>query len=156
MVAEIARNRTDRLVGHAYPRVAPPIPARSDLRAYQDTAKTLGISLMPWQEVAARYLEARGPGKRHLYREVAIVVSRQNGKTTLLIPLIVKRLLAGQRIMHTAQDRSFPREVFYRVAEQMWEKHSRPVPDAQRPTYQAPLRQRSALRPSTSAAGSKQ
>jgi hypothetical protein len=124
MVAEIARNRTERLLGHAYPRVAPPIPARSDLRAYQDTAKTLNISLMPWQEVAARYLEARGPGKRHLYREVAIVVARQNGKTQLLIPLIVKRLLAGQRIMHTAQDRSLPRAIFYRVAEQMWEKHS--------------------------------
>jgi hypothetical protein len=88
MVAEIARNRTERLVGHAHPRVAPPIPARSDLRAYQDTAKTLGISLMPWQEVAARYLEAKGPGKRHLYREVAIVVA---GLPSPATPTVRKR-----------------------------------------------------------------
>lgn len=109
--------------GHAHPRIAPPVPARSDIAAFRQTAADIGIDLMPWQDSAGRYLEALGSDGRHLYREVGIIVSRQNGKTELLLPLIVKRLLEGRRIMHTAQDRSLPREVFYRVAEFMWNEH---------------------------------
>jgi hypothetical protein len=114
--------------GHAKPRIAPPTPARSDLVGFRATATALGIGLMPWQETAARYLEAQGADGRHLYREVAIIVARQNGKSKLLIPLIVKRLLAGARIMHTAQDRNLPREVFGVVAELMWEQHPEMFP----------------------------
>jgi hypothetical protein len=66
---------------------------------------------------AARYLTALDPAGRWLYREVAVIVARQNGKTTLLIPLILQRLLAGQRVMHTAQNRELPREVFGQVAD---------------------------------------
>jgi hypothetical protein len=108
--------------GHNQPRVAPPVPARSDLDAYKKAATVAGIDLMPWQETAARYLEALGADGRHLYREVAVIVARQNGKSQLLIPLIVKRLLAGKRIMHTAQDRTLPREIFGTTAEIMWEQ----------------------------------
>ena len=86
-------------------------------------ARAIGISLMPWQASAARYVEALGADGRHLYREVAIIVARQNGKSKILVPLFVKRLLAGQRIMHTAQDRALPREIFGVVAEVMWLHH---------------------------------
>lgn len=109
--------------GQAKPRLAPPTPVRSDLAGFRDTAETLGIHLMPWQETAARYLEAQGPAGKHLYREVAVIVARQNGKSTLLVPLIVKRLLEGRRIMHTAQNRKLPFEVFEQVAEVMWDNH---------------------------------
>lgn len=109
--------------GHAKPRLAPPLPARSDLAGFKEVATEVGITLMPWQETAARYLEAQAADGRHLYREVGIVVSRQNGKTTLLVPKIIKRLRAGRRIMHTAQDRSVPREVFYLVAEAIWDQY---------------------------------
>lgn len=103
--------------GRPKPRIAPPTPVRSDRVAFRETAGDVGITLMPWQDTAARYLEALAPDRRHLYREVAIVVARQNGKTTLLVPLIVKRLRAGRRIMHTAQNRELPREVFAQVAD---------------------------------------
>lgn len=103
--------------GHAKPRVAPPVPAKSDLRGFKKVCGDIGITPMPWQIEAARYLEALGMDGRHLFGEVAIIVSRQNGKTTELIPLIVKRLRAGRRIMHTAQNRELPREVFGEVAE---------------------------------------
>lgn len=110
--------------GRVAPRIAPPVPARSDLKAYQAVATSIGFELMPWQEYPVRYIEALGPDPdRHLYREIAVVVARQNGKSTILIPLFVKRLLAGQRIMHTAQDRALPREIFGVVAELMWEHH---------------------------------
>lgn len=111
------------LRGRDKSRIAPPTPARSDLAGFRAAASSIGITLMPWQVTAARYLEALGRDGRHLYREVAIVVSRQNGKSELLVPLIKKRLLEGRRIMHTAQDRSLPRDIFYRVADIMWEQH---------------------------------
>ena len=114
--------------GRAMPRIAPPTPAVADVAGFRETAASLGIELMPWQEVAGRYLEAVGPDGRHLFREVAVVVARQNGKSELLVPLIVKRLRAGKRIMHTAQDRSLPRDIFYRVADIMWERNNELFP----------------------------
>ena len=108
--------------GRAKPRISPPTPAKSDLAAFRETAVGVGIVLMSWQVSAARYLEATGRDGRHLFREVAIVAARQNGKNEILVPLIVKRLRAGKRIMHTAQDRSVPRDIFYRVADIMWEQ----------------------------------
>jgi hypothetical protein len=120
MLAEL---RPAAVVGRATPRIAPPLPARSDLAAFRKTAAAVGYSLYPWQDTAARYLTAKGTGDRLLYREVAVIVARQNGKTTLLVPLIVSRLLAGKRIMHTAQNRELPREVFGLVADIMLAKH---------------------------------
>lgn len=114
--------------GRDRPRLAPPVPARSDVAAFKQTATDIGIALMPWQLTAARYLEAQGRS-RHLFREVAVIVARQNGKTTLLVPLIVKRLLEGRRIMHTAQNRDLPREVFGEVAEIMWSTHRELFPE---------------------------
>ena len=115
--------------GSIAPRIAPPLPAVSDLEGYERTADALGLHLMEWQKRAARYAEARSKDGRYLFREVAVIVSRQNGKTELLVPLIVKRLLEGRRIMHTAQDRALPREVFYRVADVMWNKHANLFPE---------------------------
>ena len=107
------------LLGHPNPRIAPPLPARSALAAYEESAKSIGIVLMPWQRTSGRFIHALGVDDRWMYQEVAIVVSRQNGKTTLLRPLIVGRLRAGRRIMHTAQNRELPREIFRLVAEDM-------------------------------------
>ncbi len=116
MLAEAAP--TPRITkGSPTPRLAPPIPAKSDVAGFKKVAKELGIDLMPWQVTSARYLEALRPDGRHLYREFAEEVGRQNGKTEKLIPLIVKRLRARRRVMHTAQNRELPREVFGRVAD---------------------------------------
>jgi hypothetical protein len=103
--------------GSASPRLAPPLPAHSDLAGFEETATALGISLYPWQRVGARYAEALTPEDTHLFREVVWVVARQNGKTTLLKPLIIRRLKAGRRLMHTAQNRELPREMFGEVAD---------------------------------------
>ena len=109
--------------GKATPSVAPPPPRRSGAKELAQLAANVGIDLFPWQRTAARYLTAQSPDGRWLYREVAIIVARQNGKTTLLVPLILQRLLAGQRIMHTAQNRELPREVFGMVADLLVEHH---------------------------------
>ena len=105
-------------VGVQNPRLAPPLPAKSLADEMIKTAKGANITLLPWQQNAARYLTATGPDG-WLYREVAIVVARQNGKTELLVPRILMDLRAGKRILHTAQNRVLPREVFMRVAWQL-------------------------------------
>jgi hypothetical protein len=43
-------------------------------------------------------------------------VARQNGKSTILVPRIVMALLAGERVMHTAQNRELPRAIYHQVA----------------------------------------
>lgn len=104
-----------RLAGVANPRVAPPLPARTKFRDYDRIAKDVGIVLRPWQVRAGKYLTA-ATKDGWTFREVAIIVGRQNGKTELLVPRIIMDLRAGKRIIHTAQNRTLPREVFMRVA----------------------------------------
>jgi phage terminase large subunit-like protein len=111
--------------GRAEPRLAPPLPQRTKITELRKAAKLADITFMPWQDIAGRYITAVR-GRRWLYPEVAIVVARQNGKSTLLVPRIVMGLLAGRRITHTAQNRELPREVFGEVASVM-EEHFRPL-----------------------------
>lgn len=104
-----------RLLGSTAPRLAPPTPARSLFRKYNASAKEAGITLRPWQALAGKHLSATGRDG-WLYRDVAIIVGRQNGKTELLVPRILMDLRAGRRILHTAQNRTLPREIFVRIA----------------------------------------
>jgi hypothetical protein len=79
----------------------------------------MGLTLMPHQEVAARYLTASAHDGTHLYREVCIVMARQNGKTTLMQPLIIQALRDGRRIMHIANNRNLPRQMFDLIASEI-------------------------------------
>lgn len=101
--------------GVTAPRIAPPSPAKSKAAALAKIAKSVGITLMPHQEIAGRYLTATGPDG-WLFREVAIVMARQNGKTEMLVPRIIMDLRAGKRILHTAHRMRLARKVFLRVA----------------------------------------
>lgn len=94
-------------LGQSRPRIAPPLPLRHDAKGMAELAEQLGMPLWPWQQLVMRYLTATA-GDRWLYPEVAVVVARQNGKTSLLDSLLVRRLLDGHRVMHTAQNRSLP------------------------------------------------
>lgn len=98
------------------PRIAPPLPRGSRLVEWRRSAKLAGIRPMPWQLIASRYVMAMWRG-RWLYPEVAIVVARQNGKSEILVPRILRALEVGERVMHSAQDRTLPRETFTRVAD---------------------------------------
>lgn len=101
------------------PRLAPPAPERSLVSEYVHAARLAGVRPFDWQKLAASYAMALGPRGRWLFAEFAAVIARQNGKTTFLEPRIIRGLLAGERIMHTAQNRELPREVFGRVADAM-------------------------------------
>ena len=118
-MAAAEREPVERLLGASDPRIAPPVPAKSRLAEYEAAARKCGLVLMPWQRTAARYFMAsrgRGRGRQPwLYREVAIVVARQNGKTSMLAPRIVLGMEAGESILHTAQNRKVPLEVYRKL-----------------------------------------
>ena len=113
----IGSGSSKTLFGKEKPRIAPPVPARSMVKEFEAVALELGFELFPWQKVSGRYMFALGPDQRWAFGEVCQVVARQNGKTELLLPLIVMRLRMGRRIMHTAQNRELPREVYGRLDE---------------------------------------
>lgn len=102
------------LQGSPLPRVGADLP-RGDIADVLKEARKLNLSLMPHQEFGLSVMEARD-ANGFLFREVADVEARQNGKSSKLAPLIRRRLLAGRRILHTAQNRIVPRREFVRVA----------------------------------------
>lgn len=99
------------------PRIAPPRAATSELASWRAAAKAAGVKPMPWQLIAAEYAMATGPRGRWRWPTFAALVARQNGKSELLVPRIRRALVTGERVMHTAQNRTLPREVFERVAD---------------------------------------
>lgn len=126
MAIALSASGKSRASGHTAPRLAPPVPIKNLAKEYAQAASDLGITLMPWQELCGRYMTAirwrGGPGRPRAddymwaFREVVIVVARQNGKTELLIPRIVMGLRRGEKILHTAQNRDLPRQTFLRIA----------------------------------------
>lgn len=81
----------------------------------------LGKDLMPWQRhVLDAALEVDPGTGRLAYREVAITVPRQSGKTTLILPLVLHRMLASsiwgprQSSVYTAQTRGHARKKWER------------------------------------------
>jgi hypothetical protein len=134
-MAVTARARRSAPKGHDKPRIAPPVPLHHGATAYRELASGVGIELYPWQEHAAKYLTATGPNGRWLYKEVAIIVARQNGKTKLLIPLILQRLLDGQKVMHTAQNAKLPREVHEELATLLQEHYPNELPRKRAVSY---------------------
>lgn len=110
-----SRKAAEVLLGRPTPRIGPPTPARTLLKDFEAQAKGIGLTLLPWQSCAGRYLYALGPDDLWLYPEVAVVVSRQNGKSELLMPHVMRRLAMGRRILHAAQTRELPRKFFFRL-----------------------------------------
>jgi hypothetical protein len=110
--------RTSRkpILGRDKPRISPPLPLRHGAKEMAELAEKLGQPLWPWQALVMRYLTAT-IGDRWLYPEVAVLVARQNGKTTVLDSLVISRLLAGHRVLHAAQNRDLPIATHMRLAD---------------------------------------
>ena len=110
----------DALTGSTNPRIA--TPRYAGMRSLGNVMTALddvtGIELFGWQTLAAdRAMQVDAAGG-WLASTVGVVVARQNGKTLWA----ARRILAGlfvlgdHQIIHLAQDRALPREVFAEVA----------------------------------------
>ena len=73
---------------------------------------------------------------------MCIVVARQNGKTTLMMPIIIQALRDGKRIVHIAQNRNLPRQMFDLIAGEICTGHRTSCPRAAGQDHLAALRRR--------------
>lgn len=106
-----AAKRRKELTGSPYPRIAPPMPMHHLLPELERCAHDLGLSFMEWQRIAGKYLTAVRPDTGNwLYRRVAAIVSRQNGKTEIIKPRVLLGFQLGRKMLHIAQDRLRPRK----------------------------------------------
>jgi phage terminase large subunit-like protein len=123
------------LRGDQYPRIESVPPCLSSAgREAVDLAKEAGITLDPWQaHVLDRSLGERGDGKWAAF-EVGLIVSRQNGKGTIL----EARELAGlflfgeQLLLHSAHEFKTASDAFRRIARliednRQFERHVRRI-----------------------------
>lgn len=97
--------------GSDLPRIGPQTADYSRIGAILDAAESLHIQLRPWQVYASDVMTSTDAEGDWLYREVAIIAARQNGKTMLLAPRVLAGLQRGEHIVHTAQNRDIPREL---------------------------------------------
>lgn len=94
--------------GSPLPRFGSP---RRDRGTYGGAVRALagrvGVELMPWQSLVADVALEHDADGRLAYRDVAVAVPRQSGKTTLIMSVMVWRMLAkpGQRVAYMAQTR---------------------------------------------------
>lgn len=73
-----------------------------------------GTSLYPWQTTALELACGRD-GTRYTAPQVALIVSRQNGKTELSVARVLAELLAGGKVLHTSQNTAVTRATFQRM-----------------------------------------
>lgn len=106
-------------------RVGPPLSTYSLIGEAYSASGDLGINLYPWQQYALDVMMSVDEEWQWLYREVAVIASRQNGKSEILLPRIKWAIDNGRRVIHTAQNRLLPRKVFMRLA-----RHYEKVPGA--------------------------
>lgn len=107
----MSRGNTAEAIGSELPRIGPQTSEYSRIGAILDAAESLHIQLRPWQVHASDVITSTDADGQWLYREVAVIAARQNGKTMLLAPRVLAGLQRGEHIVHTAQNRDIPREL---------------------------------------------
>lgn len=107
------------LIGSTIPRVmTPKLTGKSHGPAFAEFCVKVGYPLMPWQEYCANdflTIDDEGNFKK---RTVMLMVSRQNGKTTLAALLILFHLfvLGSKSVIGISSKRNMARDTFNRVA----------------------------------------
>lgn len=93
--------------------------AGSLVDALGTAARLAGLpkGLLPWQTHVAEVVTSVDADGRWLHPEAAVVVARQNGKTTFITPRVITGLTRGEHIVHVAHDRARPAETFLEVAD---------------------------------------
>lgn len=123
--------QTPELIGSQVPRIWTPRDPqlfKSQGEKLQRVASLAGIDLDEWQilttDVALEVDPATG---KWVHRTVTVLVARQNGKTVILEARILFGLFAvpdEKLILHTAQDRAVPRELFEALVTRIGDERS--------------------------------
>jgi phage terminase large subunit-like protein len=90
--------------------------------AVASVAEALGQRLMGWQRFVADVSTER-EGEQLAYRDVSVSVPRQQGKSTVILALVVHRMLASRsRVVYGAQNRTAARS---KLLDTWWPRLSR-------------------------------
>ena len=79
--------------------------------------ESIGFTLLPWQKFLAHEICKVDENDRWYFKEVGVIISRQNGKSTFMQLMILWRMFAlGQRLqVHTAHKLTTSSEIFWKI-----------------------------------------
>lgn len=106
------------LQGVVEPRIWTPSP---DLPSYgidfMEFCESIGFELLPWQKWLANEICKVDENDKWHFKEVGVIISRQNGKSTFMQLMILWRMFAlGQKLqVHTAHKLTTSSEIFWKI-----------------------------------------
>ncbi len=106
------------LQGVVEPRVWTQSP---DLPSYGidfiEFCESIGFKLLPWQQFLAHEICKVDENDKWWFKEVGVIISRQNGKSTFMQLMILWRMFAlGQKLqVHTAHKLTTSSEIFWKI-----------------------------------------
>lgn len=106
------------LQGVVEPRIWTPSP---DLPSYgidfMEFCESIGFELLPWQKWLAHEICKVDENDKWHFKEVGVIISRQNGKSTFMQLMILWRMFAlGQKLqVHTAHKLTTSSEIFWKI-----------------------------------------
>ena len=118
-ITQIALETAEQpLQGVAEPRIWTPSP---DLPSYgidfMEFCESIGYELLPWQKWLSHEICKVDEFDRWHFKEVGVIISRQNGKSTFMQLMILWRMFAlGQKLqVHTAHKLTTSSEIFWKI-----------------------------------------
>lgn len=117
--ASIALETAEKpLQGVVEPRIWTPSP---DLPSYgidfMEFCESIGYELLPWQKWLSHEICKVDENDKWHFKEVGVIISRQNGKSTFMQLMILWRMFAlGQKLqVHTAHKLTTSSEIFWKI-----------------------------------------
>jgi phage terminase large subunit-like protein len=91
---------------------------------------SIGFILLPWQEFLAHEICKVTEDDKWFFKEVGVIISRQNGKSTFMQLMILWRMFAlGQKLqVHTAHKLTTSSEIFWKIDDTI-QSHAKLVDD---------------------------
>ena len=127
---ETGAKKKKKLVGAVKPRVMSlPLKGKSHGKAFAEFAEKCGVTLMPWQRFCADDFLTYDSDDLFIRKTVALILSRQNGKTTMLALRILFGLfeLGEMSVVAMSSKRDMAEDTFEDVCQiierNMWLKN---------------------------------
>jgi hypothetical protein len=92
--------------------------------------ESIGFNLLPWQQFLAHEICKVTEDDKWFFKEVGVIISRQNGKSTFMQLMILWRMFAlGQKLqVHTAHKLTTSSEIFWKIDDTI-QSHAKLVDD---------------------------
>lgn len=84
---------------------------------FMEFCESIGFELLPWQKWLAHQICKVDENDKFYFKEIGVIISRQNGKSTFMQLMILWRMYAlGQKLqVHTAHKLTTSSEIFWKI-----------------------------------------